>query len=180
MKKDLFYALTCLCFTIMIGGAVYEHLNVVPRWAAAPPHSLSMFQGEYGLNQALFWKLIHPVNLVLFIITAILHRRTARKKTVLSVFALYFTILVITSVYFVPELISITTTPFSETVDPELTARASTWEVLSLVRLGILLLMAVFLFLGLAKPAARVLPLKEGAAKKATARKEPSLQFTEA
>jgi hypothetical protein len=41
MKKDLLYALTCLAFAIIIGGAVYEHLNVVPQWAAAPPVSLS-------------------------------------------------------------------------------------------------------------------------------------------
>jgi hypothetical protein len=60
MKKDLIYALTCLCFTIMIGGAVYEHLNIVPQWSAAPPLSLSMFQGEYGLKPGTFWMVIHP------------------------------------------------------------------------------------------------------------------------
>lgn len=30
MKKDILYAVTCLAFTIIIGGAVYEQLNVVP------------------------------------------------------------------------------------------------------------------------------------------------------
>jgi hypothetical protein len=178
MKKDLFYVLTCLTFTLMIGGAVYEHLNVVPQWSAAPPHSLQMFQGEYGLKQETFWKLIHPVNLVLFITTLILHWRTARKKTVLSVFALYFAILAITSVYFVPELISITTTPFSETTDLQLVKRASTWETLSLVRLGVLLGMAVALFFGLTKSAERLAPAKERTAKWPSAKAESALGQT--
>ena len=66
MKRDIIYSISCLAFAIMIGGAVYEHLNVVPQWSAAPPVSLSMFQGEYGLNPELFWMSIHPVNIILF------------------------------------------------------------------------------------------------------------------
>jgi cytochrome bd-type quinol oxidase subunit 2 len=158
MKKDLFYALTCLCFTIMIGGAVYEHLNVVPQWSAAPPHSLAMFQGEYGLKPETFWMVIHPVNFVLFIITLVLHWKTARRKTVAGVLLLYTAIIVITAIYFVPELISIISTPFSTTADAGLTQRASRWETLSLVRLGVLLVMAVVLFLGLTKEAHRLSP----------------------
>ena len=62
MKKDIIYSIACLSFAIIIGGAVYEHLNVVPQWSAAPPVSLSMFQGEYGLKPDLFWKIIHHGN----------------------------------------------------------------------------------------------------------------------
>jgi hypothetical protein len=151
MKKDILYALTCLCFCIMIGGAVYEHLNVVPQWSAAPPASLSMFQGEYGLKPERFWMLIHPVNMVLFSLTLIFHWRTARQKTVLSVFSLYVAVLLITALYFVPELLSIVQTAYVQTVDADHVRRASLWETLSLVRLGVLLVMAVFLLLGLAR-----------------------------
>ena len=152
MLKNLLYALTCLAFTIMIGGAVYEHLNVVPRWSAAPPVSLSMFQGEYGLNPALFWMIIHPVNLLLFILTTVLYWKTERRKNMVVVFATYIAILVITNIYFVPELISIISTPFSQSVDAALTQRASLWETLSLVRLFVLLGLALYLFEGLTKP----------------------------
>jgi hypothetical protein len=178
MKKDLFYALTCLCFTIMIGGAVYEHLTVVPQWAAAPPHSLSMFQGEYGLKPQAFWMLIHPVNLVLFAITLALHWKTARKGTVLSIFGLYVSVLLITALYFVPELLRIITTPFSTTTDADLTKRASLWETLSLVRLSILLAMAVVLFLGLAKPATRLSAGNRNALKSKNGREEPAFAQT--
>jgi hypothetical protein len=151
MKKDLFYSLTCLAFAIIIGGAFYEHLNVVPKWAAAPPLSLSMFQGQYGLKPELFWMLIHPVTLLLFAITLVMHWRSARRKPLLIVLGSYLFILVVTSIYFVPELISITTTAFSTDVDAELTRRAARWESLSLVRLGLLVIFSLVLFMGLTK-----------------------------
>jgi hypothetical protein len=151
MKKDMLYCATCLAFAVIIGGAVYEHLNMVPAWAAAPPASLSMFQGPYGLKPELFWKLIHPVNLFLFILTLILHWRSPRRKNLLVVLASYVAILAITFVYFVPELISITTTAYADTVDQQLVERASWWERLSIVRLVVLVVLSMVLMLGLTK-----------------------------
>ena len=151
MKKDLLYAVSCITFIIVIGGGTYEHMNVVPVWSAAPPLSLSMFQGQYGLRPDLFWKIIHPVNLVLFSLLLIVHWRSERRKYVLTTFAGYFLILVITAIYLVPELLSITHTAYSTTPDADLTRRASLWETLSLVRLGVLLVLATVLLLGLTK-----------------------------
>lgn len=151
MKKDLLYSVSCLAFIIVIGGAVYEHLNMVPTWSAAPPASLSMFQGKYGLKPDLFWKLIHPINLVLFIFCLITHWKSERRKNLLIVIVSYVLILVITGVYFVPELISITRTPFSNSSDAILTNRASMWETLSLARLGALLVLSIVLLMGLTK-----------------------------
>lgn len=155
MKKDIFYSLSCITFIIVIGGGVYEHLNMVPTWSAAPPVSLSMFQGQYGLNPELFWMLIHPVNLVLFTISLIMHWKTDRRKNVLIVFGGYVLILAITAIYFVPELLSITTTDFATTPDADLTRRASLWETLSLVRLTALVSMAIVLLMGLTKSRVR-------------------------
>jgi uncharacterized membrane protein len=153
MKKELLYAFTCLAFCTIIGGAVYEHINVVPVWAAAPPVSLSMFQGQYGMKQEYFWKFIHPVNLLLFIVTLAVHWRSPRKKSILTVLGGYVVILGITSIYFVPELIQITTTAFSNATDTSLTSRAALWEILSLVRLAVLIVLSLILFMGLTKPA---------------------------
>lgn len=152
----MIYSLNCLVFIIVIGGAVYEHLNVVPAWSAAPPVSLSMFQGEYGLNPELFWMLIHPVNLLLFVLNLVLHWRTGRRNNLLIVFGTYVLILAVTAIYFIPELVGIMTTPFSETVDPSLTARASLWKALSLVRLSVLVVLSMILLTGLTKSKARV------------------------
>lgn len=149
--KDVVYAFACLAFSVVIGGAIYEHLCVVPQWAAAPPLSLSMFQGKYGLYPQAFWIPIHPITLLLIIITLFFSWKTARKNNVLTTLLGYITILIITSIYFVPELIEITATPYSTDVSAALTKRAKLWETLSIVRLFTLIILAIVLFLGLAK-----------------------------
>jgi hypothetical protein len=149
--KAILYAFACLSFSVVIGGAVYEHLAVVPQWSAAPPVSLSMFQGKYGLNAAAFWIPIHPVTLLLLIGALVFSWKTEGRKHVLITLTGYVIILGITATYFVPELLAITGTPFSETIDPSLTERAGRWELLSLVRLSVLVGLAVVLFLGLTR-----------------------------
>lgn len=131
MAKNFIYALTSMCITSCnrwSGLRAYGGSTSLECCASGFP---AYVQGEYGINQALFWMVLHPVNLVLFIITLVLHWRTPAKNSTLLPFITYLAILVITQIYFVPELISITTTPFSETVDPLLTSRATLWEVLA-------------------------------------------------
>ncbi len=149
--RNLLLSLACLSFIIVIGGAVYEHIAVVPRWSVAPPSSLAMFQGPYGLNPAPFWQIIHPITLAFFIAALVANWKTQRRRLILIAFGGYFLVLVITALYFVPELISITTISFSETVDAELTKRAGQWETLSLVRLTFLIGLAITLLMSLAR-----------------------------
>lgn len=150
--KNIVYAFACLAFSAVIGAAIYEHLCVVPQWAAAPPHSLSMFQGEYGLKPEAFWIPIHPVTLFLIIVTLAFSWKTSRRKGILITLAGYVMILIITAIYFVPELLHITATPYSTTVDTILTERAKMWEALSIVRMFVLVALAIVLLLGLTKP----------------------------
>jgi hypothetical protein len=156
MKRNLLYSFTCLAFITIIGGAVYEHLNVVPGWSAAPPASLSMFQGPYGLKPEVFWMIIHPVNLVLFLVTLIIHWKSPRKTNLLIVLISYVIILAVTAVYFVPELIKIITTPFSDSVSGDMVSRASLWETLSIIRLVILIILSLVLLTGLTKHGNRI------------------------
>lgn len=153
--KSILYAFTCLSFSVVIGAAIYEHVAVVPRWAAAPPMSLSMFQGKYGLNPAPFWKGVHPVTLLLMAASIILFWKTGSRSHLLTVSIAYVAILIITFAYFVPELIAITGTSYSEKADVLLIKRARLWETLSLARLSVLVVLAIILFLGLTRTAAR-------------------------
>ncbi|HRE52904.1 MAG TPA: hypothetical protein PK339_15900 [Flavitalea sp.] len=149
--KNVIYAFACLSFAVVIGAAVYEHVAVAPRWSAAPPASLSMFQGKYGLNPTPFWKAIHPVTLLLLIASIILFWNTGSRPYLLITSAGYALVLIITFAFFVPELIAITSQAFSENADPSLTKRAGLWVTLSLVRLAFLIVLAITAFLGLAK-----------------------------
>ena len=153
--KNLVYTLTCLSISVIIGGAVFEHLAIWPIAYSAPPASLSMFQGDYGLNAGAFWSLIHPATLLLFIITLILFWKYKRRKNIVIAFVGYLVIMVTTFLYFVPELIAIITTTYADTIDPALVSRGQLWEQLSLLRLALLIVLAIILFLGLTKPAMR-------------------------
>ena len=153
MIRTLLLILGSISFIIVIGAATYEHAAVVPAWTKAVPASLSMFQGEYGLVPWKFWIPIHPISIVLLTLALIANWRSERRKYILTTLIGYVVILAITFTYFVPELVALVVqTPYSNTIDVELTRRANLWETLSLVRLVGLLALAVVLLLGLSKP----------------------------
>ncbi|MCG2617280.1 hypothetical protein LZZ85_23490 [Terrimonas sp. NA20] len=149
LLKNIIYSLTCLSFSVVIGAAIYEHIAVVPQWSAGPPLSLSMFQGKYGLNPTPFWKSIHPVTMILLLISIVLFWSTERRTCMLITSAGYVVVLIITFAYFVPQLVTITGSAYSEHIDEVLTRKAALWEKLSLVRLSFLIMLAITLFMGL-------------------------------
>lgn len=150
--KLFIYPLTCLCFSIILGAGIYEHVAVWPRAYAAPPKSLGMFQGAYGLNAGAFWKVIHPITILLFAFTLIVWWKTPRRNYIMIPFAAYIIILIITFAYFVPELIRITGAVYNDTVDEALQKRGSLWTTLSLIRAFILSILVIILYWGLTKP----------------------------
>ena len=151
MIRNFILILASISFIVVIGGAVYEHLALVPVWSSAVPSSLTVFQGEYALRPQNFWMLIHPVTVVLMVAALIANWASDRRALILIPLVGYLVVLGVTFFYFVPELMALTQTPFSETVDAALTARANTWETLSLVRLGFLIILAITLLSALAK-----------------------------
>ena len=142
-----------ISFITVIGGAVYEHLAVVPVWTSAVPASLTMLQGEYAITPFRFWMLIHPITMSLLLIALVLNWRTQRRTFVVTSIAGYASVLLVTFLYFVPELLLLTGSPYSQVADPGLTRRGGNWEILSLIRLGFMFVIAVVLLFGLSKPA---------------------------
>ena len=103
---------------------------------------------------------VHPVTLLLFVITLVVSWKTARKKPVLIAMTGYIIILIITSIYFVPELMELTGAPYNDSIDASLQFRGSRWITLSLIRAAILILLAVNLLLGLTKAETRIADAK--------------------
>ena len=151
MFRTLALILASISFMIVIGGAVYEHLAVVPVWSAAVPASLTMFQGEYRLAAESFWIPIHPIAISLLAISLFINWRTARRNYILVTLTGYALVLVTTFIYFVPELMSLTQSAYGPAVNDELTRRAGLWEALSLARLVFLIGLAAVLLFGLSK-----------------------------
>lgn len=148
-SKNIFYILTCIFFCLIIGAGVYEHFAVWPMAFSEPPKSLTMFQGDYAIQPASFWKLIHPLTLILFIITLALNWRSGRRKSILISFSIYFIILAATFIYFVPQLMHITGTHYSATVDTSLQKSGNLWITLSLARMVFGVVSAFVLLSGL-------------------------------
>jgi hypothetical protein len=153
MVRTLLLIFASISYVIVIGGAVYEHLAVVPVWSAAVPKSLSMFQGEYGLAAWNFWIPVHPITMALLVIGLIPNWGTERRNYVLATILGYAAVLGVTFAYFVPELMALVQSSYSATIDADLTRRALTWQSLSLVRLAFIVVLAIVLLLGLSKPA---------------------------
>jgi len=153
--NNLLLALGAISFITVIGGAVYEHLAFVPQWAAAPPTSLALLQGPYGMRPERFWMPIHPVTLLLMIAALVANWRTVRRRAMSMALGGYTLVLIITGIYFVPELLAITGTPYADTVDAGLQTRAARWETLSIVRLVFLVALALTWLSALAQPAER-------------------------
>lgn len=149
--RTLALILASIGYIIALGGATYEHLAVVPQWSAAPPASLTMFQGEYGLASGRFWPTVHVVTLALMVAAVVLNWKTPRRPYVAGGFAGYLLVIGATAVYYLPELSAIINTPYAAAPDPELTARAQFWERASIVRYLLMIVTAIVLLLGLTK-----------------------------
>jgi hypothetical protein len=149
--KNSFYILLCMSISMVLGASVLEHIAVWPHAFAAIPKSLSMFQGEYRFDPEPFWKSIHPTILILFIINLIICWKTERKKNVLIPLIGYVLIIIVTFLYFVPELNALISTNYEDVVKQDLVYRGNQWQMLSLIRLCFLIILIITLFMGFTK-----------------------------
>lgn len=150
-SRNFFYVLACISYCLIIGAGVYEHFAEWPVAFSEPPKSLMIYQGSYALQAEPFWKFIHPVTLVLFLLTLGLNWNTARRKNIVIALAIYIIALIATFIYYVPKLKNIIGTPYAATVDVAIQNRASLWITLSKVRLTFIFVSAFVLIMGLTK-----------------------------
>ncbi len=132
--RDLFLVAACMSIMVVMGGAIYEHMAVIPNWTHAPPASLIMFQEPYGINPAPFWALGHLVTLICMVLALVFNWKTSRRTNILITFIGYIIILIVTYTYFVPILLEIIRTPVQSTADSALVRKANEWEVYSIIR----------------------------------------------
>jgi hypothetical protein len=64
----LWLVTTTAVYLLMNGAQIFETLLIVPAWTAAPPASLGLFQGAYGLDFKAFWIVFHSLHEITFIL----------------------------------------------------------------------------------------------------------------
>ena len=146
--------LSVVLWGTLLGGIAYSHLVYFPVYLSALPDSSVVVNGPYGLHEGRFWMLIHPLLILSLVVTLVLNwRLRARRKLILISFAVYVLVIVVSSIYFIPELIAFERSPQAGVSPAEWLARGQRWQRLSWVRGATMYATFLPLLLALAKPA---------------------------
>jgi hypothetical protein len=138
--------ITTIVYIFINGAGAFETLVIVPKWAANPPASLSMFEGAYALDFKMFWIMAHSIHELTFIAAIILNWHMAgRRKVLLIVFVLHVALRVWTVSYFAPAIIYFQQIPATEVADEALRQKAQLWKSLNLLREGLFTILSLVL-----------------------------------
>lgn len=141
-----------IVFGIMLGGGIYAAVVYFPPYLSDLPNSAVVVTGRYGLSEGYFWVPIHLLNLISLIITLAVNWKTSRRRPILIGFGLYFVILLVTQVYFLPELGRFSHSATSTVTAAEWLVRTQRWQVLNYVRGAVLIIAQVHFLLALTRP----------------------------
>jgi hypothetical protein len=156
--------LSVVLWGTLLGGIAYSHLVYFPVYLSALPDSAVVVNGTYGLSEAIFWLIIHPLLILSLVATLALNwRLRPRRKLVLISFAVYAVVLVVSQLYFIPELGAFKHSPESGLSPAEWLARAQLWQRLSWLRGAVCYAAFIPLLLALTEPAEVPEPRKRAA-----------------
>ncbi|HKR01737.1 MAG TPA: hypothetical protein VJT09_13745 [Pyrinomonadaceae bacterium] len=145
--------LAVILWGTLLGGIAYSHLVYFPAYLSALPDSAVVVNGPYGLHEAIFWLIVHPLLILTLIVTLVLNWKSrSRRKLILISFALYLLVLLVTRIYFIPELIAFEQSPTSTVSPSEWIARGQRWQRLSWTRGAIMYAGILPLLFALTKP----------------------------
>src|SRR5687768_13977405 len=92
---------------VLLGGVVYSHMVFFPVFLSNLPESSIVVNGPFGLDESRFWMTLHPILLLTLIISLIANWRERRRRFLIaSTFSVYVVVLIVSALFFVPELIA--------------------------------------------------------------------------
>ncbi len=137
----------------LFGGGVYAAMVYFPAYLSHLPESAIVVTGPYGLNEGIFWLSIHPLVILSLIISLILNwRNIGRRKLIGVVFIVYALILIITQIYFLPELSAFRQSAQSDLSSAEWQVRTNRWQLLNVLRAVVIVANFIGLLFALIKP----------------------------
>lgn len=138
----------------LLGGVVYSHLVFFPAYLSDLPASAVVVNGPYGMNDGRFWVIVHPL-LIISLVAALVFNWTSRsrRRLIALSFVVYLITLLVSLIYFVPELVLFKHSPESTVPATEWLARGRRWLQLSWLRGATMYLAYVPLLFALTKPA---------------------------
>jgi len=138
--------ITTVAYLLLNGAQLFETAVLVPVWTAAPPASLHIFQGHYGLDFKSFWIVAHSLHELTFIAALVLNWKiVSRRRILVVVLLVHAAVRAWTLLYFAPVIISFQHTPPTDTIDPSLLQKAAQWRDLNLARVTIFMFLSFVL-----------------------------------
>jgi hypothetical protein len=146
--------LAIILWGTLLGGVAYSHVVYFPVYLSALPDSAVVVNGPYGLNEGIFWVIIHPLLIISLVAALVLNwNSSSRRKLIAISFAVYVIVLLVSQFYFIPELVLFKHSPESTLPATEWLARGRRWQRLSWLRGLAMYLAFVPLLFALTKPA---------------------------
>lgn len=152
--SNLALMLSIILWGTLLGGTAYAHLVYFPVYLSALPDSAVVVNGPYGLHEGRFWVLIHPLLVLSLILTLALNWRLKARRALIGLsFVVYVIVLVVSSLYFIPELRAFADSPNSTLSPAEWLARGQRWQRLSWLRGATMYVATLPLLFALTRPA---------------------------
>lgn len=157
LRAATWLGITTLAYFCMNGAQLFETAVIVPRWTAAPPDSLRLFEGRYGLDFKWFWIVLHSVHEITFLLAlAFCWQLPAVRNVLLELLLAHFAVRAWTLGYFAPRIIEFQRLAQAGGPWPAgLAAATARWRQLNYLRVGVF----VAVSLGLLPLLGRVLRL---------------------
>jgi hypothetical protein len=145
--------LSIILYGVLLGGVVYSHIVFFPVYLSHLPESAVLTNGEYALHEENFWLLIHPLLVMSLIVALALNwRDTFRRKLIAATLGVYILVLVVSSLYFIPQLGEFRESLRTGGSAVEWMARGSHWQHMSWIRGGTLFVFSIPLLFALTDP----------------------------
>jgi len=122
-------------YGVLIGGIVYSHVVFFPSYLSALPASAALTNGPFALHDENFWTMIHPLAVLALVVALVLNWKIlTRRKLIAIPLVLYVMAIIVTFLYFVPELRAFHASPNSSVSAAEWYTRGQRWQHLSWTR----------------------------------------------
>jgi uncharacterized membrane protein len=145
-----------IIFGTMFGGGIYAAAVYFPAYLSDLPNSAVVVTGKYGLHEGFFWVPIHLLAILSLIIALATNWKTARRRPLLIGAGLYVLTMVVTQLYFLPELSNFARSASSNISAADWLVRTRRWQLWNVVRGIVLFVMLVQFLLALSRSAEAV------------------------
>ena len=117
--------LLCLSMAGAVGGGLYEHMVLMPLWAASPPASFAIIQPGTGVPLQDFWIPVHVAITVFLLLSLLLAWKERKVRSLLLIGLGSYLVMRIWSVlFFIPEMLEFQQVPLESPPSAELASAA--------------------------------------------------------